>query len=60
MKIDEGVIDHNVVLIAKEATSWIYDCDFRDADNRNAFMCLAEINGAIELADLLKGEIDNE
>jgi hypothetical protein len=54
MKIDEGCINHNVVHLVTELTEDIYNStQYKDATC--LAMMLAEIRGALELAEILKG-----
>lgn len=54
MKIDEGCIDHNAVNLIEELTEDIYNSN-QYTDATCLAMMLAEIKGALELAELLKG-----
>lgn len=53
MKIDEGCINHNAVRLATELTEDIYNSN-QYTDATCLAMMLAEIKGALELAEILK------
>ena len=52
MKIDEACINHNVALLVKDLTDFIFEYD--KEDSHIYLLTLAEIKGVIDLADRLK------
>lgn len=52
MKIDEACIDHNVSLLVKYITDFIFEYD--KADSHLYLLTLGEIRGMIDLSDKLK------